>query len=160
MFSSKREIFIEIWYIFWRACCSVSCVRLFVTAWTAAHQASLSCTTPQSLVKLTSIESVMLSNHLIFCRPLLLLPYVYDVACFAWFPKAEPVTVRVKEACVLAQYQKSYWRVCSMRWTATWCIDISMLWKMFKNSYFFIIVQVSLTLKLYFFYVTYPFLSS
>ena len=42
--------------------------------WTAAHQASLSITNSQSLLKLTSIESVMPSNHLILCRPLLLLP--------------------------------------------------------------------------------------
>ena len=44
---------------------SLSCVRLFVTPWTAAHQASLSITNSQSLPKLTSIESVMPSNHLI-----------------------------------------------------------------------------------------------
>ena len=49
-------------------------VRLFVTARTAAHQASLSFTISRSLLKLTSIESVMPSNHLILCHPLLLLP--------------------------------------------------------------------------------------
>ena len=47
-------------------------VRLFVTAWTAAHQASLSITNSHSLLKLTSIELVILSNHLILCHPLLL----------------------------------------------------------------------------------------
>ena len=46
------------------------------TPWTAAHQASLSITDSQSLLKLMSIESVMPSNHLILCRPLLLLPPV------------------------------------------------------------------------------------
>ena len=50
---------------------SLSCVRLFVTPWTAARQASLSITNSQSLLKLMSIESVMPSNHLILCRPLL-----------------------------------------------------------------------------------------
>ena len=50
----------------------LSCVQLFETPWTAAHQASLSITNSQSLLKLTSIESVMPSNHLILCRPLLL----------------------------------------------------------------------------------------
>ena len=49
-------------------------VRLFATPWTAAHQASLSITNSQSLLKLMSIELVMPSNHLILCRPLLLLP--------------------------------------------------------------------------------------
>ena len=50
----------------------LSHVRLFAIPWTAAHQASLSITNPQSLLKLMSIESVMPSNHFILCRPLLL----------------------------------------------------------------------------------------
>ena len=49
-----------------------SCVRLFVTPWTAAHQASLSFTISRSLLKLMSIELVMPFNHLILCLPLLL----------------------------------------------------------------------------------------
>ena len=49
---------------------SLSCVRLFVTPWTAAHQASLSITSFWRLLKLMSIESVMPSNHLILCCPL------------------------------------------------------------------------------------------
>ena len=53
---------------------SLSRVQLFVTPWIAARQASLSITNSQSSFKLTSIESVMPSNHLILCRPLLLLP--------------------------------------------------------------------------------------
>ena len=55
---------------------SLSCVWLFATPWIAACQASLSITNSWSLPKLTSIESVMSSNHLILCRPLLLLPPV------------------------------------------------------------------------------------
>ena len=55
----------------------LSCVRLFVTSWTAAHQTSLSITNSQSLLKLLSIESVMPSNHLILCHPLLLLPSIF-----------------------------------------------------------------------------------
>ena len=51
---------------------SLSCVRLFATPWTAACQTSLSITGSWSLLKLMSIESVMPSNHLILCRPLLL----------------------------------------------------------------------------------------
>ena len=49
-------------------------VQLFATPWTAAHQASLSITNYQSLLKLMPIESVMPSSHLILCHPLLLLP--------------------------------------------------------------------------------------
>ena len=56
---------------------SLNCVQLFVTPWTAACQASLSFIISQSLLTLMSIESVMLSNHLILCRPLLLLPSIF-----------------------------------------------------------------------------------
>jgi len=55
---------------------SLSHVRLFETPWTAALQASLSITNSRSLPKLMSIESVMPSNHLILCHPLLLLPSI------------------------------------------------------------------------------------
>ena len=72
---------------------SLSCVQLFVTLWTAARQSSLSITNSQSLLKLTSIESVMPFNHLILCHPLLLLPSIFpsirvftyeSVLCIRW----------------------------------------------------------------------------
>ena len=56
---------------------SLSRVRLFVTPWTAARRASLSFINSWSLLKLMSIDSVMPSNHLILCRPLLLLPSLF-----------------------------------------------------------------------------------
>ena len=61
-----------------RCCCSVtqSC-PLFVTPWTAAHQASLSFTISWRLLKLMTIESMVPSNHLILCRPLLHLPSIF-----------------------------------------------------------------------------------
>ena len=55
----------------------LSCVRLFVTPWTAACQASLSIINSQSLLKLMSIELVIPSKHLILCHPLLLLPSIF-----------------------------------------------------------------------------------
>ena len=55
----------------------LSHVWLFETPWTAALQASLSITNSRSLLRLMSVESVMPSNHLIFCHPLLLLPSIY-----------------------------------------------------------------------------------
>ena len=55
----------------------LSHVRLFVSPWTVAHQASLSIPNSQSLAKLMSIELVMPSNHLILCCPLLLLPSIF-----------------------------------------------------------------------------------
>ena len=71
----------------------LSCVSVFVTLRTAAHQASLSITDSWSMLKLISIESVMLSNHLILCRPLILLPSIFpsmkifsneSVLCIRW----------------------------------------------------------------------------
>ena len=56
---------------------SLSHVLLFVIPWTTTRQASLSFTNSQSLLKLMSIESVMPSNHLILCHPLLLLPSIF-----------------------------------------------------------------------------------
>ena len=53
-----------------------SCVQLFVTPWIAAHQALLSITISRSSHRLTSIESVMPSSHLILCHPFLLLPSI------------------------------------------------------------------------------------
>ena len=72
---------------------SLNRVQLVVTPWTAAHQASLSITNSWSLPKLMSIESVMPSNHLILCHPLLLLPSIFpsirvffskSVLCIRW----------------------------------------------------------------------------
>ena len=57
---------------------SLSHVQLFVTPWAAAHQAFWSFTVSLSLLKLMSIESVMPSNHLILCHPLLLLPSIFS----------------------------------------------------------------------------------
>ena len=60
--------------------------------WTAARQASLSITNSQSLLKLMSIESVMSSNHLILCRPLLLLPSIFpSVSLFQWVSSSHHV---------------------------------------------------------------------
>ena len=56
---------------------SLSRVRLFATPWIAARHASLSITNSRSSLRLTSIESVMPSSHLILCRPLLLLPSIF-----------------------------------------------------------------------------------
>ena len=72
---------------------SLGHVRLFVTPWTAAHEASLSITNSWSLRKLMSIELMMPSNHLILCCPLLLLPLILStikalsnesVLCIRW----------------------------------------------------------------------------
>ena len=75
---------------------SLSRVWIVATPWTAAHQASLSITNTQSLLKLMSIKLVMPSNHLIFCHPLLLLPSIFP---------------RIREwVSSLHQVAKVYWR--------------------------------------------------
>ena len=76
---------------------SLSRVRLFVTAWITARQASLSITISKSSLKLTSTESVMPSSHLILCRPLFLLPPI-------------PPSIRVfsNESTLLMRWPK-YW---------------------------------------------------
>ena len=76
---------------------SLSEVLLFAARWTAAWQASLSFIIVQSLLKLTSIELVMLSNHLILCHPILLLPSIFpSIRVFSnklticiWWPNNE-----------------------------------------------------------------------
>ena len=71
---------------------SRSHVQLFVTPWTASRQASVSLTISQSLLKLMSIESVMPSNHLILCYPLLLLPSIFP--CLRVFSNALALRIR------------------------------------------------------------------
>ena len=82
---------------------SLSHVLHFMNPWTAARQASLSATNSQSLLKLRSIKSVMPSNHLIFCRPLLLPPLIFpstrvfsneSVLCIRW-PKCWSFTFNI-----------------------------------------------------------------
>ena len=84
---NRKIILGKVLFYFWRwnewrgqstyTSCSLSCVWLFVTSWTAACQASLSFTISQSLLKLMSIELMMPPNHFILCRPLLLLPSIF-----------------------------------------------------------------------------------
>ena len=83
---------------------SLSCVRLFATPWIVARQAYLSITNSQSSLRLTSIELVMPSSHLILCRPLFLLPPI-------------PPSIRVF----------SNESTLHMRWPKYWCFSFSIL---------------------------------
>ena len=82
-FMSPYHLMSLLWYKCYTMCThkaiqfSCSVVSDSVTPWAAAHQASLSITNSQSLLKFMSIESVMPSNHLILCRPLFLLPSIF-----------------------------------------------------------------------------------
>ena len=77
----------------------LTCVQHFVTPWTAAHQASMSFTNSRDLLKLMSIKSVVPSNHLIFCHPLLHPPSI--------FPS---IRVFSSESVLLIKWPK-YWSV-------------------------------------------------
>ena len=100
-FFSLKEMFIYwlcwVFYAQFSSVQSLSHVRLFATPWTAARQASLSIANSRSLLRLMSIESVMPSNHLILCCPLLLLPSI--------FPS---IRVFSKELALLIRWPK-YW---------------------------------------------------
>ena len=85
----------------WHSVQSLSHVQLFVTPCTAARQTSLSVTNSWSLLKFTSIQSVMPSNHLILCHPLLLLPSI--------FPR---IRVFSNESAFLIRWPK-YWSLAS-----------------------------------------------
>ena len=74
---TSKDLYLEQRTLHFSSVQSLSHVQLLATPWTAAHQASLSITNSQSVLKLMSIELVMPSNHLILCRPLLLLPSIF-----------------------------------------------------------------------------------
>ena len=90
----RQQRFLLIYWFSWLLSVQLhSCVRLFVTPWTAAWQASMSITNSQSWLKLMSIELVMPSNYLILCCPLILPPSAFpsirvfsnnSVLCIRW----------------------------------------------------------------------------
>ena len=85
---------------------SLGHVLLFATPWTAACQASLSCTIYQSLLKLMFIESLVPSNHLILCCPLLLLSLSQHQVLFQWVGSSHQVA-KILE--LQLQYQSCQW---------------------------------------------------
>ena len=101
-FSTPSPAFIICRLIQFSSVKSLSRVWLFVTPWTAESQASLSITNSRSLLKLMSIKWVTPSNHLILCRPLLLLPSIFpsirvfsneSAVCIRW-PKYWSFSIR------------------------------------------------------------------
>ena len=88
---------------------SLSCVWLFVTPWTAAHQASLSFTISWSLLKLMSIKLVMLSNRLILCCPF---PCPQSFPALVSFPVSQPRRTQISKSFETPQRFSCYHRLC------------------------------------------------
>ena len=107
----------------------LSRVWLFVTPWIAARQASLSITNSWSSLRLTSIELVMPSSHLILCRPLLLLPPIppsirvfsnESTLCMRWTAEGPLEEVGTHEGCSVAKKKRHIWQIgpsTSGRWS-------------------------------------------
>ena len=94
--SNSKLLFCSVRMVQFSSVQSLSHVQLFVAPWTAARQASLSITSSQSLLRLMSIESVMPSNHLILCYPLLLLPSI-GIPSLPWLAAAWTYPLRLRE---------------------------------------------------------------
>ena len=115
---------------------SLSRVRLFLTPWTVAHQASLSITNSRSLLKVMSIELVMPSNHLILCQPLLLLPSIIpsirvfsneSALCIRW-PKYWSFSYNISPS------KHSDWSPGWWRWTGWISLQSKGLATVFSNT--------------------------
>ena len=126
-------------------CCSVAKLCLtFATQWTASHQVSLSSTVSWSLLKFMSIESVMLSNCLILCHPLLLLPSIFPsimvfsnelALCIRW-PKYWSFSFSIspsKEHSGLISFRADWFDLLAIQGTLKsllqdHCLKVSILW--------------------------------
>ena len=114
---------------------SLSHVRFFATPWTAACQASLSITNSQCLLKLTSTESVMPSNHLILCRPLFLPPSIFpsisifssESALHIRWPKYWSFSFSISPS-------NEYSGLISLGWIVWICLQSKGLSRVFSNS--------------------------
>ena len=114
---------------------SLSHVRLFVIPWTAVRQASLSITNSWRLLKLMSIESVMPSNHLILCHPLLLLPSVFPR--IRVFPVSQLFTsggqsIGVSASTSVLPMNIQDWS--PLGWTDWISLQSKGLWRVFSNN--------------------------
>ena len=88
---------------------SLSCIQLFATPWTAARQASPSFTTSWSLLKLMSIKSVMPSDHLLLCCPLLLLPSIFpSISLFQWVSSLHQVAKVLRVSASVISHSSEY----------------------------------------------------
>ena len=97
---------------------SLSHIQLFATPWTAAHQASLSFTVSWSLLRFMSIEWVMLSNRLILCHPLLLLPLFIATECYGQLSSRDR---KQTSGCLRTYWEKTVTKRCGEITTLILC---------------------------------------
>ena len=114
---------------------SLSHIWLFATPWIAAHRASLSITNSWSLHKLMSIESVMPSNHLILCRPLLLLPSIFP--CIRVFSMSQLFpwggqSIGASASTSVIPMNTQDWS--PLGWTGWICLQSNRLSRVFSNT--------------------------
>ena len=113
----------------------LSCVRLLDTPWTAVRQASLSITNSQSLLKLISIKSVMPSNHLILCHPLLLSPSIFP--SIRVFSNEQVLCIRWPKYCSFSfsiSLPNEYSGLISLGWTDWISLQSKGLSRVFSNT--------------------------
>ena len=114
---------------------SHSCVRLFVTTWIAARQASLSVTNSQSSPKLMCIESVMPSSHLILCCPFLLLPPIPpSISLFQWVNSSHEVAKVLGVSALTSVLPKNTQDWSPLGWTACTSLQPKGLSRVFSNT--------------------------
>ena len=128
---------------------SLSHIQLFVTPWTVARQASLPIINSQNLLRLMSIESMIPSNHLILCRPLLLLPSIFSSIRVFWNESffasgGQSIGVSASASVLLMNIQD--WS--SLGWTGWISLQSKGLSRVFSNTkvqkYQFFSTQLSL----------------
>ena len=145
------SLFAVYWKLWFSSVQSLSPGPLFATPWTAAHQTSLSITNSQSLLKLVSIESVMWSNHLILCSPLLLLPPIFPrirvssnesvlhIRCSKYWSFSFSISPS-NEYSGLMSFRIDWLDLLAVQGTLEWLVMVNWLYSNIKSKVFYILL--------------------
>ena len=148
---ARLSLFPVHWKLWFSSVQLLSHVPLFATPWTAAHQASLSITNSQSLLKLVSIKSVMWSNHLILCRPLLLLPPIFPsirvssnesvlhIRCSKYWSFSFSISPS-NEYSGLISFRIDWLDFLAVQGTLEWLVMVNWLYTNIKSKFFYILL--------------------
>ena len=137
--SLKNTLYVNLWYAFHLLVVfqSLSCTWLFKTSWTAAYEDPLSFTVAQNLLKFISIESAMVSNHLILYCPLLLLPSTFlsiKVFPMSWLSASGGQSIGASASASILQISIQDWF--PLGWTGWISLQSKGLWRVFSNTTF------------------------